>query len=65
MNSEPTNPYVPNPPHTVPSEAIAYIESLSPDELKLHEMAVKILGSSYFVEKSHGYLKWKASNKEN
>lgn len=61
MNSEPTNPYVPNPPHTVPSEAIPYIESLSPDELKLHEMAVKILGSSYFVEKSHGYLKWKAS----
>lgn len=65
MNSVPTNPYVPNPPHTVPSEAIPYIESLSPDELKLYEMAVKILGSSYFVEKSHGYLKWKASNKEN
>ena len=57
-----SNPYVPNPPHTVPSEVIPYILSLNADELKLHEMAVKILGSSYFVEKSHGYLKWKASN---
>jgi len=61
MNSVATNPYLPNPPHTVPSEVIPYIISLNADELKLHEMAVKILGSSYFVEKSHGYLKWKAS----
>ena len=54
------NPYVPLPPHTIPAEAIPYLESLSLKELELHEMAVKILGSSYFVETSHAFLKWKA-----
>jgi len=55
------NAYVPLPPHTIPAEAIPYIKSLTPSELELHEMAVRILGSSYFVENSHAFLKWKAA----
>jgi hypothetical protein len=54
------NAYVPPPPHTIPAEALPYIASLSPKEKELHEMAIKILGSSYFVETSHGFVKWKA-----
>ena len=61
-NPVPKNPYVPLPPHSIPEEAKAYLESMTPDEKTLHEMAVKLLGSSYFVETSHGFLAWKAKN---
>jgi hypothetical protein len=61
MEQAPKNPYVPLKPHAVPTEAMAYLESLNAKERELHEMAVKILGSSYFVETSHGYVKWKAA----
>jgi len=60
-NQVPTNPYIPLPPHNIPADAIPYLESLGPKEKELHEMAVRILGSSYFVETSHAYLKWKTN----
>ena len=53
--------YTPLPPHAVPEEAKAYVESMSPKERALHELAVELLGSSYFVEWSHGFKKWKAA----
>lgn len=48
------------PPHKVPADADAYLAACSPDERRLVELAVERLGSSYFMEKSHGYLAWKA-----
>ena len=49
------------PPHPVPPEAAAYVAGFTPAQKELHEMAVKLLGSSYFVERTHGYRKWKAA----
>lgn len=51
--------YTPPPPHPLSNEEKLYIKSLSPKELALHELAVEKLGSSYFVWKSHGFIKWK------
>lgn len=48
------------PPHPVAPEAEPYLASLSPAARELHELAVKMLGSSYFVERTHGYQKWLA-----
>ncbi len=55
------NTYTPLPPHAVPGEAKAYVESMSSKERALHYLAVELLGSSYFVEWSHGFKKWKAA----
>jgi hypothetical protein len=49
------------PPHPVPAEAAGYVSQFTPAQKELHEMAVKLLGSSYFVERTHGYRKWKAA----
>lgn len=51
------------PPHPIPPEAEAYVASLSPAARELHELAVRMLGSSYFVERTHGYQKWLAAAK--
>ncbi len=48
------------PPHTPPADAKEYLASVSEEERKLVTLAIKELGSSYFMEKSHGYLAWKA-----
>jgi hypothetical protein len=49
----------------VPEKAAAYVAAMSPKERELHEMAIQILGSSYFVEYSHGYAEWlKAQGKK-
>lgn len=59
----PKNPYVPLPPHAIPEEAKHFLESMTPQEKALHEMAVSILGSSYFVETSHAFLAYCAKVK--
>lgn len=48
------------PPHTPPADYQEYLKSCSEDERKLVELAIEKLGSSYFMEKSHGYKAWKA-----
>jgi hypothetical protein len=53
--------YTPPPPHEIPEEAKAYVEAMSERDRALHELAVELLGSSYFVEWSHGYKKWRAA----
>lgn len=45
------------PPHPLTEKELAYVASLSPERRELHELAVKMLGSSYFVERTHGYRK--------
>ena len=51
--------YQPLPPHAVPAEAAAYVAAMTPKERELHDLAVQLLGSSYFVEWSHGFKKWR------
>ncbi len=48
------------PPHEPPSDAAEYLAACTPEERLLVELAIERLGSSYFMEKSHGYLAWKA-----
>jgi hypothetical protein len=58
---EPGDRRVELPPHPVPTEAQAYVASMTPAQRELHELAIKMLGSSYFVERTHGFAKWKAA----
>lgn len=39
-----------------------YLESLSEKELKSYAIAKSHLGTSFQLEKSHGYLEWKKTN---
>jgi hypothetical protein len=48
-------------PHPVSKEAQAYIDSMTAEQLALHKLAVKLLGSSYFVQQTRGYIAWKQS----
>lgn len=41
-----------------------YVESLSPKELQAYLIAKSHLGSSFHLEKSVGYLKWKKKKDE-
>lgn len=50
------------PPHKPSKEAESYMATFTPEQMELHELAVKMLGSSYFVERTHGFRKWKAVN---
>ena len=57
--------YSPNPAYPVPAEAKEYVDSMGPKDRALHDLAVKLLGSSYIVEWSHGYKKWLAKQPKN
>jgi hypothetical protein len=49
-------------PHPISKEAQAYIDSMTADQRALHEMATRLLASSYFVEQTRGYIAWKQNN---
>lgn len=51
--------YVPPPPHPLPADYDAFVASLTPNEKELLEIAKAKLGSSFFVQWSHGYRSWK------
>ncbi len=48
------------PPHQPPADTAEYLAACSPEERLVVKLAIERLGSSYFMEKSHGYLAWKA-----
>lgn len=50
--------YIPQEPHVVTEKGKQFLGSLPPKERELHELATKMLGSSYFVEKTHAFTKW-------
>jgi len=51
-----TSEYKPPPPHRIPEEASKFLETLKEKERQLHELAIELLGSSYFVETSHAFV---------
>jgi hypothetical protein len=53
------NTYVPPKPAPPPPDFDEFYESLSPQEKQLHELAIQKLQSSYFVQWTHMYTKWK------
>ena len=48
------------PPHPITPEAAEYIEQMTPAQKELHVLAQQKLGSSYFVERTKGFVEWKA-----
>ncbi len=58
--SAPQRPkYTPPPPHPRPADAEAFLASLDRTNRELHEIATRFLGSSYFMDRCHGYKAWK------
>jgi hypothetical protein len=53
------NTYVPPKPAPPPPDFDEFYESLSPQEKQLHELAIQKLQSSYFIQWTHMYSKWK------
>ena len=47
------------PPHSLPNDSNEFLIWCSPEEKLVHLLAIERLGSSYFMEKSHGYQAWK------
>jgi hypothetical protein len=56
--------YTPPAKPVKPADYDEFLKSLTPVEKRLHELAEVKLGSSYFVQWSHGYVSWKASQKK-
>lgn len=50
------------PPHKLNEKEKQFIASLTPQQKEMHDLATKMLGSSYFVGKTHGYTQWSKSN---
>lgn len=48
-------------PHEPTAEGKEFLKQLNPKDQQLHELAQKMLGSSYFVEKTPQFKKWKES----
>lgn len=44
--------------HRRPANEAAFMAALNPKERELHKMAERILGSSYFLDRTHSYVKW-------
>lgn len=51
--------YTPPKPAPLPDDFDEFYESLSPQEKELHQLAIDMLKSSYFVQWSHMYTSWK------
>jgi len=52
------------PPHPISKQGEAYLATLSKEDLELHRLAVQLLGSSYFVERSKGFQSWQAQQQQ-
>jgi hypothetical protein len=53
------NIYTPPKPAPLPADFDEFYASLSPLEKELHLLAIEKLQSSYFVQWTHFYKKWK------
>ena len=50
------------PPHTPTKQEATFLKQLPEKEKELHELASQMLGSSYFIGKTHAFTAWKKSN---
>ena len=50
--------YTPPKPAPLPADFDEFFATLSEKEKELHELATVKLGSSYFIQWTHMYLKW-------
>ena len=48
------------PLHKPPPAAEEYVKQMTPEQKKIHGLAIKMLGSSYFVERARGFEDFKA-----
>ncbi len=51
--------YIPPKPAPLPEDFDEFYTSLTPQEQELHQLAIEKLQSSYFVQWTHFYKKWK------
>ena len=51
--------YLPPKPAPLPEDFEEFYACLTPQEQELHHLATEKLGSSYFVQWTHFYKKWK------
>jgi len=51
------------PPHAMTPEGDKYMATMKPEQLELHKIAIEMLGSSYFIERTRGFRAWKESTK--
>jgi hypothetical protein len=49
--------------HEISAEGKAFLASLTPEKRALQKLAQKMLGSSYFIEKTHAFRKWSEATK--
>jgi hypothetical protein len=52
------------PPHKLNAHEKAFLQSLSPREKELQNLATQMLGSSHFLGKTHGFAKWQKSSQD-
>ena len=50
-----------HPEHPISPEGKQFLASLTQDQRNLQTLAQKMLGSSYFIEKTHGFKAWAAA----
>ncbi len=50
--------YTPPKPAPLPEDFDEFYASLSDQEKELHQLAIEMLGTSYFVQWCHMYRKW-------
>ena len=51
-----------HPEHPISPEGKQFLDSLTQEQRNLQILAQKMLGSSYFIEKTHGFKAWLAAN---
>jgi hypothetical protein len=49
-----------HPEHPISAEGRSFLASLTVEQRNLQILAQKMLGSSYFIEKTHGFRMWMA-----
>jgi hypothetical protein len=49
------------PPHALNPKEIDFMKQLLVKEQELHALATQMLGSSYFVGKTHAFKKWNSN----
>jgi len=50
-----------HPEHPISPEGKQFLASLTQEQRNLQVLAQKMLGSSYFIEKTHGFKAWAAA----